>query len=144
MKIYRLYVAKPLLVFYIFTVAALIAGSLVGIVMAAMGKFATGGPPVWVFLILLSVALWNGYWWLRFPFEVKLKDDNSIEFRAIFRKTTVSPFEIRSISAKQFGLGFVDVLHSRGTVHLISQMDGFHELVSSIKSMNPAVAIKGC
>jgi len=144
MKIYRLYVAKPLLIIYLLVFGALIAGSFAGIIIAALGKFGPDGPPVGLFVILLGVALWNGYYWLRFPFEIKLKDDNSVEFRTIFRRTIASPSDIRSIRAKLFGLGFVDIVHSQGTVHLLNQIDGFHELVSSIKSINPAVEIKGC
>ncbi len=82
--------------------------------------------------------------WLRFPFEIRVRDDAKIEFRSVFRATVVSPAEIKSIRAKLYAMGFVDVTHAKGTVHLLNQIDGFHELVATIKSMNPAVEIKGC
>jgi hypothetical protein len=82
--------------------------------------------------------------WLRIAFEIRIRDDAKIEFRSIFRTTVVSPAEIKSVQAKRYALGFVDIVHLKGTVHLLSQMDGFHEFIAAVKSMNPAAEIKGC
>ena len=82
--------------------------------------------------------------WLRFPFEIKLRDDAIVEFRSVFRRITVSPVEIKSVRAKPYALDFVDVVLQGGTVHLLSQMDGFHEFITTLKSLNPAIRIQGC
>lgn len=143
MRLYRLYIAKPLLIFYLFIFAAFILGSIVGIIIGILRRFAPDGPPVWIFVIVLGVAIGNAYYWLRFPFEIKQKDDNSLEFRAVFRRTTISPSEIVSIRAKRYSFGFVDIVHHEGTLHVLNQIDGFHELVFWIKSISPTVVIKG-
>jgi hypothetical protein len=144
MKIYRLYIAKPLLVFYLLMFAAWVFIGVVGVVVGAVGKLGSDGPPAWVFVIVLGVALFTAYMWLRFPFEIRVPDDTVIEFRSVFRRIAVSPMEIKSVRAKSYALGFVDVVHQRGTVHLLNQMDGFHDFLFTLKSLNPTVRIQGC
>jgi len=144
MKLYKLYLGKPLLIFYVVMLAVFVSVGVVGIVVGAIGKLSSEGPPVWVFVILLGFALFNAYMWLRFPFEIKLRDDSIIEFRSVFRRTTISPMEVKSVRAKPYALGFVDVVHQGGTVHLLNQMDGFHDFISTLKSLNPSVKIQGC
>ena len=144
MKLYKLYLAKPLLVFYLLILAAWVFAAVIGIILRAMGKFGSDGPPVWGFVIWCCIALFVAYMWLRTPFEIKIHDDTMIEFRSILRRTIISPVEIKSVRAKRYALGFVDVVHQKGRVHLLSQMDGFHDFISTIKSLNPAVKIEGC
>jgi len=144
MKLYKLYLAKPLLVFYLLILAAWVFAGVIGIVVGALGKLGSDGPPVWAIVIWFCVALFVAYMWLRIPFEIKIHDDNMIEFRSLLRKTIISPVEIKSVRAKRYTLGFIDVVHQGGTVHLLSQMDGFHEFISTLKSLNPAVQIQGC
>jgi hypothetical protein len=144
MKLYKLYVAKPLLVFYLVMFAAWIFAGVIAIIVGAVGKLDRNGPPVWIFVIWLGAASLISYFWLRIPFEIRIRDDSSIEFRSLLQRTIISPSEIKSVRAKPYELGFVDVVHNRGTVHLLSQMDGFHEFISTIKSVNPAVEIQGC
>jgi hypothetical protein len=144
MKLYKLYFAKPLLVFYLVILAVWVSVGVVGIVVGAIGKRGPEGPPVWVFVILLGFALFNAYMWLRFPFEIQVRDDSIIEFRSVFRRTTISPMEVKSVRAKPYALGFIDVVHQGGTVHLLNQMDGFHDFISTLKSLNPSVRIQGC
>jgi hypothetical protein len=67
-----------------------------------------------------------------------------IEFRSIFRRVVVSPNEIKAVRAKRYALGFVDVLHERGKVHLLNQIDGFHDFLATLKSLNPTLKIQGC
>jgi hypothetical protein len=144
MKVYKLYLAKPLLGFYLLMLAAWVLAGVVGIVVGALGKFGSNGPPAWIFVIVLGFALFNAYMWLRFPFEIRVRDDTVIEFRNVFRRIAVSPMDVKSVRAKPFALGFVDVVHQGGTVHLLNQMDGFHDFISTLKSLNPAVRIQGC
>lgn len=141
MKVYKLYIAKPLLVFYLVWLAAFVSVGVVGIVVTASGRLDPNGPPLGVFIIILGFALFNAYMWLRFPFEIKINDDNRIEFRSIFRRVTVSPNEIKAVRAKRYALGFVDVVHEKGKVHLLNHIDGFHEFLTTLKSLNPAVKI---
>jgi hypothetical protein len=43
-----------------------------------------------------------------------------------------------------FSPGFVDVQHRGGMIHLMSRMDGFHDFVATLKSINPAIEVTGC
>jgi hypothetical protein len=144
MKLYRLYLAKPLLVFYLVMFTAWILAGVVGTIVGMLGKLGPGGPPVFLFVIWAGAASLFSYFWLRIPFEIRICDDTSIKFRSLLRTTIISPAEIQSVRAKPYELGFVDVVHQRGTVHLISQMDGFHDFISTIKSMNPMIKVEGC
>ena len=143
MKTYRLYLAKPLLIFYLCFFAAWMLASLAGLVTSVFGLFGPDGPPFWLFILTFGVALIVSYQWLRFPFEIRV-EDNSAEFRSLFRTTIVPIAEIKSVAAKKYALGLVDVVHACGTVHLLNQMDGFHDFILTIKSANSAVEIKGC
>ncbi len=144
MKIYNLYIPKPLLIYYVLVLGAMPIVGITLIIVAALGKLEPDGPPVWIFILLLSVFCFVPYMWLRIAFDIRIRDDAKIEFRSLFRTTVVSPAEIKSIRAKRYALGFVDIVHLKGTVHLLSQMDGFHEFIATVKSLNPAVEIKGC
>ena len=81
---------------------------------------------------------------MRYPFEIKVRDDNFIEFRSLFRRIALSPNEIKAVRAKRYALGFVDIIHEKGKVHLLNQMDGFHDFISTLKSLNPSIKIQGC
>jgi hypothetical protein len=119
------------------------SAGVIGIIVGAI-RLGSDGPPVWACVIWLCGALFVPYMWLRMPFEIKIHDDNMIEFRSVLRTTTISPVDIKSVRAKPWALGFVDVVHQKGRVHLLSQMDGFHDFISTIKSLNPTVKIAGC
>src|SRR2546429_265241 len=123
MKLYKLYLAKPLLVFYLFMLAAWVFAGLIGIILGAMAKFGSDGPPVCAFVIWLCGALFVAYMWLRIPFEIKIDDANMIEFRSILRRATVSPHEIKSVRAKLFFFGFVDIPPQPPLFPLLSHID---------------------
>jgi hypothetical protein len=144
MKVYKLYVAKPLLIFYLLMLSAFVIVGVVGIIVGALGKLGSDGPPVWIFVFILGFGFFSACMWLRFPFEIKIRDDSMIEFRSIFRRVVVSANEIKAVRAKRYALGFVDVLHERGKVHLLNQIDGFHDFLATLKSLNPTVKIQGC
>ncbi len=144
MKLYKLYFAKPLLIFYLLVFAAWVLAGVIGTIYGAVGGFGSDGPPAWAFLIILVGALFNAYMWLRIPFEIKVRDDSIIEFRSVLRRVAISAIEITSVRAKPYALGLIDVVYVGGKVHLLSQMDGFHEFITILKSLNPAVQIQGC
>ena len=110
---------------------------------AAFGAFGPDRSAAWLLVVVLGIGLFSSYTWLRFPFEIRV-NDGMIEFRSVVRKTFVPVADIKSMRAKRYTLGFVDVRHAGGTVHLINQMDGFHEFVGTVKSLNPAAKIEGC
>jgi hypothetical protein len=144
MKLYKLYLAKPLLIFYMLIFGVWTVVPAILIIVGAIWNLGSGAPPIWIFLIWLCFGCFLSYMWLRIPFEIRVRDDSKIEFRSLFRTTVVSPPDIMSVRAKRYSIGLVDVAHTRGTVHLLNQMDGFHDFIATVKSNNPAVEIKGC
>ena len=119
MKVYRLYVAKPLLTVYLLIILSWPLVGVAGIAAAILGAFGPDRSVAWLFVVLLCIGLLKSYLCLRFPVEIKV-NDGMIEFRSIVRKTVVLVAEVKSVCAKRHALGFVDVRHGRGTVHLIS------------------------
>jgi len=116
---------------YVRMFGAWVLAGIAGIIASELGMFGADGPPGFALVIALGGGLLNSYRWLRIPFEIKILDDAIIPFRSLLRTTTVSPAEIKSVRAKRYALGLVDVLYRTGTVHLLSQMDGVHDLILS-------------
>lgn len=143
-KLYKLYFWKPLVAIYVGVPALFILAGLICFGAALAGKFGTDGPPAWVFVFVVAFGIVNGYMWVRFPYLITVQEDGTIQFRSIFRTTTISPLEIKSIQAKPYTLGFIDIAHQRGSVHLLSQFDGLHELLTTLKTINPSMIIRDC
>jgi len=102
------------------------------------------GPPWWLFSPwLLACALFWYFYVLRIPFELKIHDDKSVEFRSLVKRTVVYAHEIKSIKV---GLDtrFVKVKHEGGTLRLANHIDGFYDFVWTLKSFNPSIEVKGC
>jgi hypothetical protein len=142
MKVYRLYLAKPLLISYLVLLIAFPLAFAVLSMCAALGLFGDA-PPAIVFVIGLPIALYASYMCFRIPFEIQVENDTGV-FRSILGKRVVPLSEISSIRASRFSLGYVGVTHANGTTYLINQMDGFHEFVTTVKSLNPSVIVRGC
>ena len=87
---------------------------------------------------------WVWYSYLKMPIEIKISSENSIEFRSVLKPVRLSPQEIKSIKAMPLSPGFINIRHTKGTVRLINQMDGFYDFVSTLKSLNPSIQVKGC
>jgi hypothetical protein len=93
----------------------------------------------WFYVIFMCLVVLGWYQYLRMPFEIKIAD-NQIEFRSLLKKTIVTPRDIKSI--KSFG-GMVKIKHAQGSLMLYTYMNGFHEFISTVKSLNPAIDFKG-
>src|SRR5258707_13961460 len=108
MKVYRLYVAKPLLIVYLLVILAWPLVGVAGIAAALLGAFGPDRSAAWLFVVVLGIGLLISYLWLRFPFEIRV-NDGVVEFRSVVRKTVIPVAEIKSVCAKRYTLGFVDV-----------------------------------
>jgi len=103
--------------------------------------------PLWPMLIFWLFAI-IGFWYLPDispPLEIRISDDNRIEFRG-FRKTTVLfPQDIRSLKGHLYIMqGIITLKHSKGDIHLFLPTDNFHEFVIFLKNSNPNIEISGC
>ena len=141
MKVYKL--VKPVVVL-VWVILILMAG--IGIFVGVQGFAAAGAPPELkgISLLWLGIVLWIWYVYLRIPFEITFRDDNLLEFKSVLKTTAVAPGDIVSIKGTPLSLGFINVKHTGGTIRLICQMTGLYELIYTVKSLNPAVEIKGC
>lgn len=146
MKIYKLYLSKIVLISYAVMFAFVtIFGILVLLSpLMELDFFGPGGPPWTTGIMWLAMLAWVWYAYSRIIFEIKILDDNAIEFRNLFLSITISPKEIQSLKALPVTIGFLRLKHSKGTLHLVNQMDNFHEFVSFIKTSNPNIEIRGC
>ena len=102
------------------------------------------GPPPWLFLpwLFACVLLWYFYV-LRIPFELTVRDDKSVEFRSVIKRTVVYALDIKSIKA---GLDtrWVKIKHAGGTLRLANHIDGFYDFIWTLKSINPSIEVRGC
>lgn len=111
MKVYKLYLAKPLLIFYLAILTLWVFAGVAGSIYAAAGGFGSDGPPAILFIAVLMVAIFNAYMWLRIPFEIKVQDDGTMEFRSVLRRVAIPASQIKSVRAKRYAVGFIDVVH---------------------------------
>jgi len=91
----------------------------------------------WVFALL-----WAWYIYLSTPFEITYRSGEPIVFRAMLKRTVLEPKAITSITTGPFS-PTIRLAHTRGTISLLGQMDGFHEFLARIKTENGAVTIRG-
>jgi len=141
MKVYKL--VKPVK-FLLGAILIFMAGT--GVVVGVHGLTAAGAPPdlKGISLLWLGIVLWICYVYLRIPFEITLRDDNLLEFKSVIKTTLVAPGDLVSIKDAPLSLGFINVKHTGGTIRLLCQITGLYELIYTLKTLNPAVEIKGC
>lgn len=141
MKVYQL--SKPLLV-SMFVLLGFLSLIVIFFLFNAFVRLGTVGVLKWFFLAWFALLAWIWYVYLRVPFEIKMLDDNSLEFRGILGRTTVSPQDIKSIKAEPLSVGFLNLKYTKGNIRLHNRMTGLYELIATVKSLNPDVEIKGC
>jgi hypothetical protein len=100
-------------------------------------------PPYFVFL-WCGLLVVIGFYCLRFPWEIRFLDDDTLEFRGIWGTTVIPLREITAITGMLLRPGYLKIKYSGGSVWLICQMTGLYELIYLVKSRNPAVVIKDC
>lgn len=98
--------------------------------------------PVWFYVVWMCFVTWGWYAYLKVPFEIRIRNDNSVEFRGVLKRTVLFPRDIESIKA--WGGGMVKIRHGGGSLRLFSQMDGFHDFILTVRSLNPDIETKGC
>jgi len=101
-------------------------------------------PPMWLFVP--PIVFWGWFWYLmiRTPFELKIRQDQSVEFRSLFKRIVLAPQLIKSIKAPALVVGWVCVRHDSGKISMVNHFDGFYDFIWTLKSINPAIKVKGC
>jgi hypothetical protein len=140
MKVYKL--VKPIL--FSFWVILLLMTA-IGLFMVFQGFKAGEVSGVReVSLLWLGILAWIWYFYLRIPFEIRLRDDNVLEFVSVIKTTVVAPRDLISIKGALLNLGFIKVKHTGGSIRLICQITGLYELIYTVKGLNPDIEIAGC
>jgi len=103
-----------------------------------------GGPPQFIGIFFLFGAVFFCYFVSSTPYKIRVYGSLGIEFISLIRRKRVSPVDIISIKPYGSQFGFLLVKTNRGKIKLINQFDGFHEFISSLKSANPSIELRGC
>lgn len=142
-KVYKLYLppgTKLLLVFILIALAGL------GAALALLPSIfqSPKAPPPLVGVIFLVVLGLNLIWILSLPHRITLAGDGTIEFLSLLRRRTIRTAEIRSIKPQGSHFGFFTVRTDRSKIRILAQFDGFHDFLTRLKALHPAVELRGC
>jgi len=97
---------------------------------------------------LLLLALMIVFGWIfyvrlpKMPTEIGVADDGWIEFRNGRGARQVHVASIRSIG-RGIGRGTVRVRHGGGKLRLPNRVRNFYDFLATVKTMNPAIEIRG-
>lgn len=141
MKVYRL---SRLMLIFMF--AILVFMTAIGVSILIGGVMGSQAPAMlkWFFLLWVVMLAWTWTACLKIPYEIKYREDHSLEFRSLITTAAVDPQDIISIKAAALSGGFIHLKHRRGTIRLINHMTGLYELIYTLKSLNPGIVVKGC
>jgi hypothetical protein len=139
--VYRLAIPAA---YRLLVVATMVVFSLVGLglIVAIVWSGARALP--FPFVVLWCGALiWNWYILLGIPYEIRIDETERISFVALRGTKTLSPASLHSIKPYRAGGGFYVIRHETGTIRLLAQMTGFHEVISRLKAANPNFEVVG-
>jgi hypothetical protein len=91
-----------------------------------------------------AIFVFVGYYYLRIPVEISFQGEDALVLKTLISSTVVPVRNIISLKATPFKPGFIILKHRDGTIRLLSQITGFYELVSLVKTINPEIEIRGC
>ncbi len=82
----------------------------------------------------------------KMPTEINVAEDGAVDFRG--RRGVVTRLRAQDIKAVRrtflpIGRGAVKIAHSGGKVRLVNRFGGFYDFLTTLKSHNPAIQIKG-
>lgn len=95
---------------------------------------------LWFYVSWMGILAWVWYSYLKVPFRITIHDDTSIEFFSIVRRTIISPGQIESL--KNWG-ALIRIKYKGGKLMIFYQMDGLHDFITTVKSVNPSIELKG-
>jgi hypothetical protein len=97
--------------------------------------------------LLLLACMIAGGWLLyvrlpKMPTEIDVADDGWVQFRGRRGTQQVHVASIRSIG-QGLGGGTVKVRHGGGNLRMPNRVKDFYDFLSTVKTMNPAIVIRG-
>jgi hypothetical protein len=120
--------------------------SLIGVMAVFQGfKGGVGQFPVQLFFIVwLGVLAWVWYVYARIPVAITWRDEGVLEFKSLIATTAVPVEDVIAIKATPLSWGFIKITYQGGSLRLLCQITGLHELIGAVKAANPRVEITGC
>jgi hypothetical protein len=97
---------------------------------------------------LLLLACMTAFGWLyyvrlpRMPTQIDLSNDGWVQFRGRKGTQKVHVGSIRSIG-QGIGRRTVKVRHGGGRIRMPNRVEGFYDFLSTVKSLNPAIVVRG-
>jgi hypothetical protein len=88
----------------------------------------------------MTLLLWASY--LRVAYEVELRPDETVEFRAMAGRRVLALAEISLIDARHWNRGFIRVHSPKGVMTMFRGMPGASELLAAVRRCNPQAVIK--
>ena len=145
MRIYKLNYPKIIYIIW-FLITAIFTLVGIGVILAPITGFSLFGLnesswPARIFWLFALIWIW--YSDINFSFEIRVLNNNRIEFRGFFKKTFISPQDIKFLTSL-YTQGLLLLRHSKGSIFLLSNMDNFHEFILFLKNSNPNIKFKGC
>ncbi|MCL4500461.1 MAG: hypothetical protein M1438_01230 [Deltaproteobacteria bacterium] len=142
-QVYRLYLQPGLKLMLVLGFVAF-TGIAVAFSLAPSLIQSTKVPPPMVGVIFLVILVFYLIWVLSLPYRITFAGDGTIEFIGVLRRRTVRAEEISSIKPEGSQVGFFMVRTDRGKIRILAQFDGFHDFLTRLKAMHPAVELRGC
>jgi hypothetical protein len=102
--------------------------------------------PLGARLLLLACMIVFG--WLfyvrlpKMPTQIDVSNDGWVQFQGRNGTQNVHVASIRSIG-QGIGRGTLKVGHEKGKIRMPNRVEGFYDFLSTVKSLNPAITIRG-
>ncbi len=100
-------------------------------------------PPMAGAMFLVIMAIY-GLWILNLPTRITLAADGTVEFISLWRRRTMRADEIKSIKPEGSHFGFFVVRTDRTKIRILAQFDNFHDFLTRLQALHPAVELRGC
>jgi hypothetical protein len=119
---------------------------LTGLAAAGYVSAVTHPTPLAYRLLLLAAMVFLG--WLlyvrypKMPTEIEVDKEGWVLFRGPRGETRVRVADIRAVG-HDLGGGTVRIRHAGGRLYLFNRVPGFYDFLSTIKSLNPAIVVRG-
>ncbi|MEW6657426.1 MAG: hypothetical protein AB1424_02070 [Thermodesulfobacteriota bacterium] len=145
MRTYESYKLSRAYIFFTLGLLLVLALTSVYVFSGGLGTMRAKAPlPPPLLLIWCGFLVVMVFYCLRFPWEIRFLDDDTLEFRRVGGTKVISLREITAIEGMFLRPGYLKIKYTRGTIWLVSQMTGLYELIYLVKSRNPDVLIKDC
>jgi hypothetical protein len=116
-----------------------------GISMLTVALASGKGPPVPFAFLWLFAALFMGYQIFSTTHKILVHEQTAeVEFVSLLSTRRVRVMEVVSIKPVRGQIGFLTVTLRSGSLRLLNQFDGFHELLAWLKAHNPGIELRGC